>query len=1003
MKSRPIIIGTIVAVALILGGVVYSFSNKPSPAELPPQVTPEAESKPSPEPLPPSFEQKIDSLQKAIADVCATGESKEVTMVFSETEANDQAAKLLAQTEIPEDIPLEIESVNIDFQPDNNVLTEARSVIYDRFKVTIKLKTHVSIEEGKLKVEVTSISFGLVPLPEPLKDRIVDLGMQKIDALLTQLAEAGLDCDGKVDLQFMPELTVQRASEPIIMEMHLTGNRIHTKRMDFAKGDPENPMSWEELGDKFRDCVSFSAKPISDANVTKVIELVKNLEDVEDINQIIKELIENPIVSLVSIGGLGKTRIAVEVALRLKDTDLRYHDIGFASLEQVKEDNEHIVLETLTAAFDVDVTGHGGIKEALIAEFKEASALLILDNCETAPDSTAKFVYDLLKACPDLKVFTTTQNPLRIHGVEKEIHLNPMLFPEQTNISLKGLKAMDSFKLFQARSELKEQWKITKENANKIAEILQLTDGIPLAIELVGSWVQVSTPDSLVKDLRERRDEILRNMGSSGIDAERHASMQACLDYTFEHLSESELDFAVALSVFAGGFFREAAEKISEMKETLSMLRRLRERNLLNQTEVLGEPRYFFLPTIKNYLQNTYADKTSPSKKRHAEYYLSLVSKENKGLQGPEPRQAIDRVNIDLDNIRAGMDWAASAGENSIVVYYSFYFNEFLRFLGFYQENVRRAGIALASSQKLKDQELTAACQNNLGIAYNDLPTGDRGENLQQAITCYEAALRVRTERDFPTAWAMTQNNLGNAYGQLPIGDRGENLQRAISCFEAALRVRTERDFPIAWATTQNNLGAAYSELPTGDRGENLQQAIECFEAALRVRTERDIPIWWATTQNNLGAAYGQLPTGDRGQNLQRAISCFEAALRVRTERDFPIAWATTQNNLGNANGQLPTGDRGQNLQRAIACYAAALRVYTERDFPIDWATTQSNLGAAYSELPTGDRGQNLQQAIVCYEAALSVYTEKKFPERWALVNENLDIAMTEKAEIDKQ
>jgi len=94
----------------------------------------------------------------------------------------------------------------------------------------------------------------------------------------------------KVDLQFVPELTVQRASEPIIMDMHLTGNRTHSKRMDFAKGDPENPMSWEELGDKFRDCTSFSAKPISEANVTKVIELVKKLEDVEDINQIIQLL-----------------------------------------------------------------------------------------------------------------------------------------------------------------------------------------------------------------------------------------------------------------------------------------------------------------------------------------------------------------------------------------------------------------------------------------------------------------------------------------------------------------------------------------------------------------------------------------------------------------------------------------------------------------------------------------------------------------------------------------
>ncbi len=80
----------------------------------------------------------------------------------------------------------------------------------------------------------------------------------------------------------------------------------------------------------------------------------------------------------------------------------------------------------------------------------------------------------------------------------------------------------------------------------------------------------------------------------------------------------------------------------------------------------------------------------------------------------------------------------------------------------------------------------------------------------------------------------MTQNNLGNAYGNLPTGDREANLQNAIACYEAALRVRTERDFPVNWATTQNNLGNAYWSLPTGNRGANLQKAIACYEAAIR-------------------------------------------------------------------------------------------------------------------------------------------------------------------------
>ncbi|TFH43674.1 MAG: hypothetical protein E4G94_04525, partial [ANME-2 cluster archaeon] len=83
---------------------------------------------------------------------------------------------------------------------------------------------------------------------------------------------------------------------------------------------------------------------------------------------------------------------------------------------------------------------------------------------------------------------------------------------------------------------------------------------------------------------------------------------------------------------------------------------------------------------------------------------------------------------------------------------------------------------------------------------------------------------------------------MGNAYGDLPAGDRGQNLQNAIQCYEAALRVRTETEFPLQWAMTQNHLGIAYFDLPAGDRGQNLQNAIDCYEAALRVRTETEFP-----------------------------------------------------------------------------------------------------------------------------------------------------------------
>ena len=297
----------------------------------------------------------------------------------------------------------------------------------------------------------------------------------------------------------------------------------------------------------------------------------------------------------------------------------------------------------------------------------------------------------------------------------------------------------------------------------------------------------------------------------------------------------------------------------------------------------------------------------------------------------------------------------------------------------------------LSASQSVPRK--AAEIQHNLGLAYRELPAGDRQENLRRAIACYEAAVQVHTREAFPVEWAMTQNNLGLAYRELPAGDRQENLDRAIACYDAALQVYTREAFPVQWAGTQNNLGLAYKDLSAGDQQENLRRAITYFEAALQVRTREALPVDWAMTQNNLGTAYKSLSAGDQEEDLRRAIVCYEAALQVHTREAFPVQWAMTQYNLGTAYRELPAGDRQENLDRAIACYDAALQVYTREAFPVQWAMTQNNLGTAYKNLPAGDQQENLRRAIVCYEATLQVRTREALPVDWARTQNNLGIA----------
>jgi len=221
MKSPLVITSITVAALLIIVGVGYFIFGNLSPPEPPPPGAPvtepppppkesapppepsvqDIESEPPAKPPAPSFEEKIAILTQAIADVYASGESKEITLVLTEAEINQQAGKQLTQFEMPGDIPLEVKSVHIDLQTDNNLVTKVGATSYG-IGVTIDIKTKVGVKEGKPSVEVTDISSGNPLLDAVLKDKFVELITQNTDDLLVQLIESETGSAGKVDLEF---------------------------------------------------------------------------------------------------------------------------------------------------------------------------------------------------------------------------------------------------------------------------------------------------------------------------------------------------------------------------------------------------------------------------------------------------------------------------------------------------------------------------------------------------------------------------------------------------------------------------------------------------------------------------------------------------------------------------------------------------------------------------------------------------------------------------------
>jgi CHAT domain-containing protein/predicted LPLAT superfamily acyltransferase len=289
-----------------------------------------------------------------------------------------------------------------------------------------------------------------------------------------------------------------------------------------------------------------------------------------------------------------------------------------------------------------------------------------------------------------------------------------------------------------------------------------------------------------------------------------------------------------------------------------------------------------------------------------------------------------------------------------------------------------------------------AMIQNNLGTVYSIRIRGEKADNLEKAIKAYNLSLRVYTRQAFSSEWAKSQNNLGIAYSNRIRGKKTDNLEKAIKAYNLSLEVYTREAFRSEWAGIQKNLGLAYGDPIRGKKTDNLEKAIKAYNLSLEVYTREAFRSEWAGIQNNLGLAYGDRIRGERADNLEKAIEAYNLSLEVYTREAFPYEWARIQNNLGIAYRNRIRGERADNLEKAIEAYNLSLEVTTREAFPYEWARSQNNLGNAYGDRIRGERADNLEKAIEAHNQSLEVYTRETFPYEWARSQNNLGNAYIE-------
>ncbi len=354
------------------------------------------------------------------------------------------------------------------------------------------------------------------------------------------------------------------------------------------------------------------------------------------------------LVTLTGTGGVGKTRLGLQVATDLLDDFAS--DVYFVPLAPISDPD--LVVPTIAQALGIQEAGDRPLPEQLREYLHDRHLLLLLDNFEQVL-AAAPRLSDLLSGCPHLKILVTSRAVLHIRG-EHEFPVPPLALPDCAHLpESETLSQYASVALFLERARAaKPDFQLTPANAHAIAEICVRLDGLPLALELAAARIKLLPPQALLKRL-EHRLEVLTS-GAQDLPA-RQQTLRNTLQWSYDLLSAEERRLFRQLSVFVGGCTLEAAATVV-LEEVASLL----DKSLLQQTEREEEPRLLMLETIREFgLECLQAcGELEPARRAHAFYYLAIAEEANRHLFSAEAVMWFERLEREYENLRAALEWA---------------------------------------------------------------------------------------------------------------------------------------------------------------------------------------------------------------------------------------------------------------------------------------------------------------------------------------------------------